>query len=170
MAFRADNPCDRLGPVLGPQQVVVQHMPALPHREVGAVIATVRTSSARPVVKLAFEFLVLTAVRSGEMRGARWVEIDLVALVWTIPTTRMKAKREHRVPLCRRAVQLLEAAQALHEGRELVFPSPQARLGLPVKDLCRRHGFSSNEVRSHASLKGHTPSTFVGGHRRPVPN
>ena len=112
------------------------------------MIATVRTSSARPVVKLAFEFFVLTAVRSGEMRGARWVEIDLVARVWTIPTTRMKAKREHRVPLCRRAVQLLETAQALHEGRELVFPSPQARLGLPKEPDDLRLAESFLHVRS----------------------
>ena len=57
------------------------------------------------------------------MAGPPTTKIDLHAAVWTIPATRMKAKREHMVPLCRRAVQLVEAAQALHEGSELVFPS-----------------------------------------------
>ena len=62
------------------------------------------------------------------MAGPPTTKIDLHAAVWTIPATRMKAKREHLVPLCRRAVQLLEAAQALHEGSELVFPSPHGHV------------------------------------------
>ena len=77
MDYRPDNPCDRIGPVLGAQAKVVRHTRALPHREVAAAIQTVRASDARPVVKLAFEFLVLTATRSGEVRGAAWKEIDL---------------------------------------------------------------------------------------------
>ena len=55
-------------------------------------------------------------------------KIALHAAVWTTPATRMKEKREHLVQLCRRAVQLLEAAQALHEGSELVFPSPHGHV------------------------------------------
>ena len=109
MQFRADNPCDRLGPVLGPQQDLVQHMRALPHAEVAGAIRSMWGSGATDAVKLAFEFLVLTAARSGEMRGARWAEIDKSARVWTIPATRMKAKREHRVPLSGRAVEILKA-------------------------------------------------------------
>ena len=70
MGLRPDNPCDRIGPVLGSQGGVVRHMRALPHGQVSAAIETVRRSNARPVVKLAFEFLVLTATRSGEVRGA----------------------------------------------------------------------------------------------------
>ena len=124
MQLRTDNPCDRLGKVLGPQQDLVQHMRALPHAEVAAAIRTVRASGATPAVKLAFEFLVLTAARSGEVRGARWAEIDLRVGVWTIPATRMKAKREHRVPLCGRAVEMLRAARTLGDGcGPLVFPS-----------------------------------------------
>ena len=124
MQLRTDNPCDRLGKVLGPQQDLVQHMRALPHAEVAAAIQTVRASGATTAVKLAFEFLVLTAARSGEVRGARWAEIDLRDGVWTIPATRMKAKREHRVPLCGRAVEMLRAARTLGDGcGPLVFPS-----------------------------------------------
>ena len=76
MDYRNDNPCDRIGPVLGPQQALVQHMRALPHREVGSALAAGRASKAAAVVKLAFEFLVLTAARSGEVRGVLWTEND----------------------------------------------------------------------------------------------
>ena len=155
MEFRLDNPCDRVVPVLGAQHDVVQHMRALPHREVPAAIETIRASNARPVVKLAFEFLVLTAARSGEVRGAVWTEIDRDEGVWTIPATRMKAKREHRVPLCRRAMEILDAAQPLGEGGSpLLFPSVQQGKQLSdmmlsglLKDLkisAVPHGFRSS--------------------------
>ena len=111
-----DNPCDRIGPVLGTQQNVVQHMQALPHRQVAAAIRTVRGSTALPAARLAFEFLVLTAAKWSEVRGAEWAEIDRDAGVWTVPARRMKANRQHRVPLCGRALEILEAAQALEEG------------------------------------------------------
>ena len=127
MDYRNDNPCERIGPVLGPQQDLVQHMRALPHRDVAAAVETVRVSGAAHVVKLAFEFLVLTAVRSGEVRGAQWAEIDTADHVWTVPATRTKAKREHRVPLCRRAEQVLNAARALSNGNPLVFPSVRGK-------------------------------------------
>ena len=70
MNLRNDNPCSRVEPVLGPgpQRNIVQHMRALPHREVAAAVATVRASREQPAVRLAFEFLVLTASRSGEVR------------------------------------------------------------------------------------------------------
>ena len=102
MEFRIDNPCDRIGPVLGTQQNVVQHLQALPHRQVAAAIRTVRGSTALGAARLAFEFLVLTAARWGEVRGAEWAEIDRSGRVWTVPARRMKANRQHRVPLCGR--------------------------------------------------------------------
>ena len=123
MDLRPDNPCDRIGPVLGAQGNGVRHMQAAPHREVASVLEMVRASDARPVVKLAFEFLVLTATRSGEVRGAAWTEIDRDQGVWTIPASRTKANREHRVPLCRRALEILDEARALARGNPLVFPS-----------------------------------------------
>ena len=70
MEFRIDNPCDRIGPVLGPQHNVVQHMRALPHREVAAAIRMARASTVPPAVRLAFEFVVLTAAPWGEVRWA----------------------------------------------------------------------------------------------------
>ena len=127
--MRSDNPCDRVLPVLGPQNDIVTHRQALPHKDVAAAIETVRAGSARPAVKLAFEFLVLTASRSGEVRGAQWAEIDTAGRVWTLSALRMKAKREHRVPLCGRAMEILDAARTLGAGDPLVFPM---RSGRPI--------------------------------------
>ena len=130
MDLRNDNPSDRVLAVLGPQNDIVTHRQALPHGDVAAAIETVRTSkSGQPAVKLAFEFLVLTAARSGEVRLATWDEMDTAGRVWTVPAQRMKAKREHRVPLCGRALEVLDAARALGDGNPLVFPM---RSGRPV--------------------------------------
>ena len=154
MELRPDNPCDRIGPVLGPQTAVVQHMRALPHQDLAAAVEKVRRSAAATAVKLALELLVLTAARWGEVRGAEWGEIDLAGRVWTIPAERMKAKRAHRVPLCRRAVEILDAARALGGGScPLVFPNgenaplPEKRLRRLLQDLgvaAVPHGFRSS--------------------------
>ena len=116
MEYRLDNPCDRIGPVLGSQQDVTEHMQALPHREAAAVIRRVRASAALPTAKLALEFLVLTAARWSEVRWAEWAEIDRIGRVWTVPARRAKTNRRHRVPLCDRAVEILAEAQALEGG------------------------------------------------------
>ncbi len=116
--------------MLGPQNDIVTHRQALPHQDVAAAIETVRASkSGQPAVKLAFEFLVLTAARSGEVRLATWDEMDVAGRVWTVPALRMKAKREHRVPLCGRTLEILDAARALGDGNRLVFPM---RSGRPI--------------------------------------
>ena len=116
MEYRLDNPCDRIGPVLGPQQDVTEHMQAVPHREAAAVIRKVRASTALPAARLALEFLVLTAARWSEVRWAEWEEIDRSGRVWTIPARRMKTNRRHRVPLCGRALEILEEARTLGDG------------------------------------------------------
>ena len=86
------------------------------------MIRRVRASAAVPAARLAFEFLVLTAARWGEVRWAEWEEIDRDAGVWTVPARRAKTNRRHRVPLCGRALEILEAAQALEEeSGPLVF-------------------------------------------------
>ncbi len=146
MEMRMDNPCDRVLPVLGPQGDIVQHMQALAHKDVAAAVETVRKSgSAAPAIKLALEFLVLTAARSGEVRLATWDEMDVAGRVWTISAQRMKAKREHRVPLCRRAVEVLEAARSLGGSNDLVFPmrsgNPIAASTLPK--VLRQHGIAA---------------------------
>ena len=146
MEFRIDNPCDRIGPVLGPQHDVVQHMRALPHREVAAAIRTARASTVPPAVRLAFEFLVLTAARWGEVRWAEWTEIDRDEGVWAVPARRMKSNREHRVPLCGRAVEILDEARSLVEGTSpFVFPN---RVGKQLEEkqlrrMFRKHGIAA---------------------------
>ena len=146
MEFRIDNPCDRIGPVLGPQHDVVQHMRALPHREVAAAIRTARASTVPPAVRLAFEFLVLTAARWGEVRWAEWTEIDRENGVWTVPAKRMKSNREHRVPLCGRAVEILDEARKLVSGTSpFLFPN---RVGRQLEEkqlrrMFRKHGIAA---------------------------
>ena len=100
-----------------------RHHKALPHAEVGAALAAVRSSGSRPAARLAVEFLALTACRVGEVLGARWTEIDLEEKVWTVPAARMKATREFRVPLSGRALAILAEARKLSGGSGLVFVS-----------------------------------------------
>ena len=126
--IRNDNRCDRVLPVLGPQNDIVTHRLALPYKEVAAAIETVRTSkSGQPAAKLAFEILVLTAARSAEVRLATWDEMDWAGRVWTVPALRTKVKREHRVTLHGRALEALDAAWALGDGGPLVFPMRSGR-------------------------------------------
>ena len=127
--YRDDNPAgDAISAALPKAAVRQQHMRALPHAEVGGALARVRGSGAYPGAMLAFEFLVLAAARSGEVRNARWEQIDRDGAVWTIPAERMKAGREHRVPLSPRALEVLDGAAELFDGQGLVFPSPTGRV------------------------------------------
>lgn len=83
--------------------------------------------------KLALEFLVLTAARSGEVREATWEEVDDEKALWVIPATRMKAKRAHRVPLAPQALTILREARAFSDGSSLIFPG--SRYGVPLSDM-----------------------------------
>ena len=170
MQHRLDNPAgDPLGEALGRQQAVVRHRPALPHGEVAAAVAAVRRAPAWPGAILAFEFLVLTAARSGEVRLATWNEIEPDSAVWTIPGARMKAKREHRVPLSGRAVEVLREARLLGGGAGLVFPSQRGKaladrtLSQLVRDqgiAAVPHGFRSS-FRDWASERTNHPREVV---------
>ncbi len=122
--YRSDNPAgDAVVAALPRQNGGKRHHRALPHRQVGDALAKVRESGFSPTVRLAFEFLVLTAARSAEVRGAAWSEIDLEAATWVIPASRMKAAREHRVPLSGRAVEVLAEARQYSDASILVFPT-----------------------------------------------
>ena len=95
--YRDDNPTgDAISAALPKAAVRKQHMRVLPHVEIGAAFAREKGSGAYRGTMLAFEFLVLTAARSGDVRNARWEHIDRDEAVWTIPAERMKAGREHR--------------------------------------------------------------------------
>jgi integrase len=142
--WRQDNPADAITTALPKQDASKkQHRKALPYSEVAACIDTVKASGAGQSTKLALEFLVLTAGRSGEVREAKWNEFDLkyeqaganrpTSGIWTIPATRMKAKKEHRVPLSDRALDILMHAETISDGTNLVFPG--TRHGKPLSDM-----------------------------------
>lgn len=108
----------------------IEHHAALPYAELGAFMADLRQREG--IGARALEFAILTAARSGEVRGATWAEIDLDQAVWTVPGERMKAGKEHRVPLSADAVKLLKALPH-KKATDYVFPSRQA--GKPLSDM-----------------------------------
>lgn len=111
----------------------VKHHAALPWREVGEFMAKLQAMPG--ISPRALEFTILTAARSGEIRGAKWSEIDLQEGIWTVPASRMKAAKEHRVPLSTAAKELLEKLPTVvdQEADQFVFPGP--RSGRPLSDM-----------------------------------
>jgi integrase len=103
------------------------HHPAMPYADLPGFIAALRKRSG--VAARALEFLILTAGRVGEVTGAQLPELDREARLWTVPASRMKAGREHRVPLCDRAIVILDEVAPLRRGSYL-FPSFRADRGL----------------------------------------
>ena len=177
--WRLDNPAgDAVREALpagtrGPRQ----HFPALHWRDVPSAIATVRATHAWIGTKCAFEFLVLTAARSGEVRGATWAEIDLDTAVWTVPATRMKSRILHRVPLADRSLEILAEARKIsdppmttaHVGCSLVFPSLRGKAlsDSTISKLLREnrvpgvpHGFRSS-FRDWASEATDAPRSVM---------
>jgi integrase len=127
------------------------HHPAMPYSQVPTFMGELAERGG--VAARALEFVILTGVRSGEARNAVWSEIDFEALVWTIPAARMKAAKEHRVPLTAAAVAVLEAVQPLTGGapNALVFPGTK---GGPLSDMSlaavlRRMGYPREAVSVH---------------------
>ena len=131
-----------------------RHHPAVPYSELPQVIVAVRRTNSCAPLRLLSEFVVLTAVRSGEAREAPWTEFDFDTTTWVIPGSRMKARFPHRVPLSDRALEILREMRELGTGTGLVFPGKKA--GHPFSDsaalaLLRRlgvpgtvHGFRSS--------------------------
>lgn len=124
------------------------HHKALPYQAIPTFMRSLRDREA--VAALALEFTILTAARSGEVIGATWREVDLDKAIWTIPADRMKAAKEHRVPLSPRAVAILESLAPL--GSEYLFPGAKGGKlsGMAMAMLMRRlkvdatvHGFRS---------------------------
>ena len=125
---------DMIDGALPPMPRVKAHFRALPYVEAPAALETIDGSSVGLAAKLCMRFLVLTAARSGEARGARWDEVDLDAATWTIPGKRMKAGTEHRVPLSDAALAVLQEAEQLRAEDGLIFPSPRKH-GRPLSDM-----------------------------------
>ena len=153
MGYRTDDPTAAVSAALprqsngGPKK----HHAALAHAEVAGAIERVRAAKRRALAaRLCFEFVALTAVRSAEARGARWREINEREAVWTIPASRMKAKREHRVPLSDRALAVLREARMLR-GQTYVFPSPKTGKPLgavALQSLAKLTGATVHGLRS----------------------
>lgn len=153
-----ENPVRAVSKGLPKQPKGQEHFAALPWQKVPGFVTSLHgTDKAGPMVKLLFEFLILTAVRSGEARGSRWSEFDLEAKTWTIPKERMKAGVAHVVPLSERALNVLERARAHRQtadGDALVFPGERSGKALSDMTLtmllrrmdagCTAHGFRSS--------------------------
>jgi integrase len=108
------------------------HFAAMPYADVAAFM--IRLNERESFSRLALQFVILTAARSGEVRGATWSEVDFDAALWTIPPDRMKAKREHVVPLSKPALRVLRRCNDLRSGDEqLIFPGIRPRQ--PMSDM-----------------------------------
>ena len=122
--FQGENPArlkGALGELLPKAQKIkkVEHHAAIHYTQVHEFVTALRAMPG--TAPLALEFMLLTAARTGEAVGARWDEIDTAAKVWTVPAERMKAGREHRVPLCSRAVDILKTMKTAQQN-DYVFP------------------------------------------------
>ena len=134
------------------------HHRALPYRDVTEALKTIDASDASLAAKLCFRFLVLTAARSGEARGASWDEIDEHIQEWRIPAERMKGGVQHRVPLSCPALAVLEQASPLRDDSGLIFPSP-VRPGQPMSDMTLTKVLRSTGLAERATVHGFR-STF----------
>ena len=169
--YTAHDPTLRASTGLGNRRQVVQHHTAVPFSKVGEVLKYVRNSESYESKRLALEFLILTAARTSEVRGARWPEVDFDEATWTIPADRMKGGREHRVPLSTAALHVLRRARREWWGlpNDLVFPDRSGREMISqdgLRQLLRRkfeatsHGFRSS-FRDWAAEKTDFPSDIV---------
>ncbi len=124
--YRADNPAgEALTATLPRKSKTTTHHRALDHDQVAAALRKVEASNAAPSTRLAIQFIAATAARTGEVREARWSEIDSEGLVWTIPAQRMKTGKTHRVPLSTMGLDVLTRAARRsnpNDPRALIFP------------------------------------------------
>ncbi len=132
---KGDNPArwrghlDKLLPARAKIQKVVHH-PALPYSEIADFMVSLRSQEG--IAARALEFLILTAARTGEIIGAQWDEVDLKAKIWVVPGARMKAGREHRVPLSGPALAIIKK---MNEIRESDFVFPGGKKGKPLSNM-----------------------------------
>ena len=162
--YRNDNPAGELISAALPRNSGQrEHMKALPYAEVSNALSVVRASRAGLTTKLAFEFLVLTATRSGEVRGARWTEFDLEGRVWIMPGERTKTGREFRVPLSSRAIKVLREAAEFADKSGLVFPSVTGKVlsDSTISKLVRENGIQAVPHGFRSSFRDSCAETGV---------
>ncbi|WP_423380308.1 tyrosine-type recombinase/integrase [Burkholderia sp. LMG 32019] len=125
----ASNPVMAVDYILPKQSTKTTHQPAMPWRQVPQFVAThLAKHTPTDSTRAALLFLILTAARSGEVRGATWDEFDLFGRVWNIPAGRMKAKEAHRIPLSEKALALIKLLKEHQLHETLVFPSPREKI------------------------------------------
>ena len=152
--FMEHNPAgEAIGGALPAMPAVKANYRALPYREVPEALRIVDGSRASLAVKLALRFVILTAGRSGEVRLATWDEIDVDNAVWKVPAERMKAAREHRVPLSATALEVLKDTKAIRDSSNLVFPSP-VRRGQPMSDMTLIKALRDSGLADRATVHG----------------
>lgn len=152
------NPLDIVDTLLPKQTsktLNAQHLPAMPWSEIPAFVKNYLQSD-EDVTRHLLEFTILTAVRSGESRGAKWNEIDFDTSTWTIPAERMKAGKPHRVPLSTRAIEILLKRQVNTHEQPLVFPSPRGKMlsDMSLSSFLRRHNAVSDTPGRTATAHG----------------
>ena len=131
--WRVDNPAEAISQSLPKHVDIQQQRKSLPYDKVSEFLEAIKASDANAVTKLALKMVILTAPRSSEVRKANWSEFDLEKSIWTRPALHMKAKKEHRVPLSTRAMEVLAEARKLGRGEGLVFPG--TKYGRPLSDM-----------------------------------
>ncbi len=152
--FIENNPAgEAIDGALPPMPKLKAHLRALPYGEVGAALKIVDASQASLAAKLCLRFTILTAARSGETRGACWDEIDVAKALWTVPEERMKGGTEHRVPLSDAALAVLSEARKIHDGSDLVFPSPM-RHGRTLSDMTLTKILRTTGLAERATVHG----------------
>jgi len=139
------NPCTGVRQVLAKKRPEAKHHRAMPYADVPAFITKLREFPSWPETRLALEFLILTASRSGEIRGARWDEVDAEKGIWTIPANRMKRRKPHAVPLSPRCLEILKEAKALKRRSVLIFPSQEGGVlsDMTFTKLLRDQGYGN---------------------------
>lgn len=151
------NPVSVVDHLLPKQSGRPEHQPAMPWAEVPS-FARVHLSNPKPAdsTRVALLLLILTATRSGEVRGASWEEFDLAARIWTIPAERMKANQPHRVPLCSQAFELVKRLKEQSLHKTLVFPSPREKVlsDMTLTALLRRVKAESDTAGRCATAHG----------------
>ncbi len=164
------SPCIGIAGELGTAHRKVAHFRALPYHDLPVLLQNIRDSKAQAVTKLCFAYLALTAARSSEARLAAWNEVDRETDLWMIPARRMKARRQHVVPLSREANAILDEARRLGGG-DLIFPTVRGKalsdmtLTKLIRDLgwadrCTIHGIRSS-FREWCALEAKVPDRIA---------
>lgn len=152
MPVTLPNPCETIRVALPKNNGTSKHHEALPYSELPEFVQKLKVSDSALAVKLAFEFMILTCSRTNEVLGAKWEEFNLREKLWTVPADRMKMKKEHRVPLSSRCVQILELAKEFNDGA-IVFPGryvghPLSNMAL-LMTLRRLAGYEDRGLTAH---------------------